>query len=49
MGIETFQRFRGQMLNEGVRWSEVGPETATADASSPVDFPDSSVAYLRWF
>ena len=27
MGIETFQRF-GNGLNEGVRWSEVGPETA---------------------
>jgi hypothetical protein len=23
MGIETFQRFQGQPLNEGVRWSEV--------------------------
>ena len=28
MGIETFQRFSGQAVNEGVRWSEVGPETA---------------------
>ena len=33
MGIETFQRFQGQPLNEGVRWSEVGPEAAGADAS----------------
>jgi hypothetical protein len=49
MGIETFQRFSGQAANEGVRWSEVGPETSAADASSVVDFPDSSVAYLRWF
>jgi uncharacterized protein DUF4832/glycosyl hydrolase family 42 (putative beta-galactosidase) len=50
MGIETFQRFQGQSLNEGVRWSEVGPEVAGADASTPhVDFPASSVAYLRWF
>ncbi len=50
MGIETFQRFQGQPLNEGVRWSEVGPEAAGADASAAhADFPASSVAYLRWF
>ena len=51
MGIETFQRFQGQPLNEGVRWSEVGPEAAGADATGTahVDFPASSVAYLRWF
>ena len=51
MGIETFQRFQGQPLNEGVRWSEVGPEAAGADATGAahVDFPASSVAYLRWF
>jgi hypothetical protein len=50
MGIETFQRFQGQPLNEGVRWSEVGPEKAGTDASArQIDFPASSVAYLRWF
>ena len=50
MGIETFNRFSGQALNEGVTWSEVGPETATPDAPpGTVDFPGSSVAYLRWF
>ncbi len=49
MGIETFQRFSGQAVNEGVHWSEVGPETAASGASSDVDFPGSSVAYLRWF
>jgi hypothetical protein len=50
MGIETFNRFSGQALNEGVTWSELGPETALPDASpGTVDFPDSSVAYLRWF
>jgi len=48
MGIETFQRFNGQPLNDGVRWSEVGPEKAAADATT-VDFPPSTVAYLRWF
>jgi hypothetical protein len=50
MGIETFNRFSGQALNEGVIWSEVGPETALPDAPpGTVDFPRSSVAYLRWF
>ena len=50
MGIETFNRFSGQALNEGVTWSEVGPETAIPDAPpGTVDFPGSSVAYLRWF
>jgi Domain of unknown function (DUF4832)/Beta-galactosidase len=48
MGIETFQRFNGQAINDGVRWSEVGPEKTSADAG-PVDFPGSSMAYLRWF
>src|ERR1051326_2515245 len=49
MGIETFQRYNGQPLFSGTRWSEVGPETATAGSSQPVDFPRSSVAYIRWF
>jgi len=50
MGIETFNRFSGQALNEGVTWSEVGPEAALPDApAGTVDFPGSSVAYLRWF
>ena len=50
MGIETFNRFSGQPLNEGVKWSEVGPESASSDApANSVDFPGSSVAYLRWF
>jgi hypothetical protein len=50
MGIETFNRFSGQGLNEGTTWSEVGPEKALPDAATgTVDFPGSSVAYLRWF
>jgi hypothetical protein len=49
MGIQTFNRFSGQPINAGLRWSEVGPEQATADAPAKVDFPDSSVAYFRWF
>jgi hypothetical protein len=49
MGIQTFQRFRGQAIYPDLRWSEVGPEGPVADAAAPVDFPDSTVAYLRWF
>lgn len=49
MGIQTFQRFRGQALNVGQRWSETGPEKPVADAAGKVRFPDSSMAYLRWF
>jgi len=49
MGIQTFQRFRGQEIYPDLRWSEVGPEGPVADAPGTVDFPDSTVAYLRWF
>ena len=50
MGIETFNRFSGQALNEGVKWSEAGPEGPIPDAPPrTLDFPGSSVAYLRWF
>ena len=48
MGIQTFQRYNRQAINPGLRWSEVGPEGAVADAAN-VNFPESSVAYVRWF
>ena len=49
MGIETFQRFNGDPINPGIRWSEVGPEAAIAPTAAKPDFPEASVAYLRWF
>lgn len=49
MGIQTFQRYAGQPMFAGTQWSEVGPEAAAADSGQPVDFPVSSVAYVRWF
>jgi len=49
MGIQTFQRFRNQPIYPGMRWSEVGPVQREADAGGHVDFPDSTVAYMRWF
>ena len=48
MGIQTFQRFNGDPLNEGVRWSEEGPTAALAPGSAP-DFPRSTISYCRWF
>jgi hypothetical protein len=49
MGIQTFQRFDGDPINQGQRWSEVGPEGALKPAGSRPDYPESSVAYFRWF
>jgi len=49
MGIQTFQRFRGDPINPGARWSELGPEPSLTQPGAPPDFPDSSVAYCRWF
>ena len=48
MGIQTFQRFNGDPLNAGVRWSEEGP-TAPLPPGDPPDFPRSSISYCRWF
>ena len=49
MGIQTFQRFNGQPLNEGLKWSEEGPTGRQPDAAAGPNFPPSSVAYCRWF
>jgi hypothetical protein len=49
MGIQTFQRVNGDAINPGLRWSEAGP-TAPPEAAPPKpDFPESSIAYYRWF
>ncbi|HUU15083.1 MAG TPA: DUF4832 domain-containing protein [Terriglobia bacterium] len=49
MGIQTFQRFNGQALNPGLKWSEEGPTSKLPDESVRPNFPDSSIAYCRWF
>ncbi len=49
MGTTTFQRFNGQELNPPFVWSERGPVEKLADASKKPDFPDTSIAYLRWY
>jgi len=48
-GIQTFQRFNGQPLNQGFEWSEAGPTSQLQQAASPPGFPGSSIAYCRWF
>jgi hypothetical protein len=49
MGITTFQRFNGQAVNEGLKWSEEGPAKVLPDRPGNADFPESSIAYCRWF
>ena len=49
MGIETFQRFNGDALNAGLRWSEAGPTTVVKPAATKPNFPGSSISYCRWF
>ncbi len=49
MGIETFQRYNGDALNSGLKWSEEGPLAKLHPAPEKPDFPGSSIAYCRWF
>jgi Domain of unknown function (DUF4832) len=49
MGVETFQRFNGDALNPGLRWSEAGPTGAVGPGAEETVFPQSSIAYCRWF
>ncbi len=49
MGITTFQRFNGQELNAGLTWSEEGPTAKLSDATRKPEFPNTSIAYCRWF
>ncbi len=49
MGVQTFQRFNGDPLNAGLRWSEEGPTAVLKPAAEKPDFPGSSISYCRWF
>jgi hypothetical protein len=49
MGVQTFQRFNGDPLNAGLRWSEEGPAAVLKPAAEKPDFPESSISYCRWF
>ena len=51
MGFATYQRFNGDPTEKDNRWNDDGP---TEYAPSPghtrnQDYPDTSVAYLRWY
>ena len=49
-GCATFQRFNGDPLNEGTRWSEEGPLTFPEAPREVADqYLPSTVAYCRWF
>jgi len=49
MGITTFNRFNGQPTNPPLEWSEVGPVSKFPQAATKPDFPDTTIAYLRWY
>ncbi|MGH9407137.1 MAG: DUF4832 domain-containing protein [Terriglobia bacterium] len=49
MGIQTFQRFNGDALNPGLRWSEAGPTAGLQPPAERPEFPESSISYCRWF
>ena len=49
MGITTFNRFSGQATNPPLEWSELGPVTKVQQAATKPDFPDTTIAYLRWY
>jgi len=51
MGFQTFQHFNGDPMFEGMRWTEVGPESFTPPPESleNPDHPYTTVAYCRWY
>src|SRR5579859_5028599 len=49
MGITTFQRFNGQALNPPLTWSEVGPVSRLPQPDPKPEFPQSTIAYCRWY
>jgi len=49
MGITTFQRYNGDPVNPDFKWSEEGPSGKLPPAAAKPDFPESSIAYCRWY
>ena len=39
MGVQTFQRFNGDALNAGLRWSEEGPTAVLKPAAGKAGLP----------
>ena len=49
-GCATFQRFNGDPINKGTRWSEEGPLAfPAADRGVAAGYLPSTVSYCRWF
>ena len=48
-GRDHLNRFNGQELNPPYKWSERGPATVLPDANPKPDFPDTTIAYVRWY
>ena len=48
MGITTFQRYNGEPLYPGLRWSEAGPTEPLAPVAAKPVFPETTIAYGRW-
>src|ERR1700687_2380904 len=48
MGITTFQRYNGEPLYPGLRWSEAGPTEPSAPVAAKAVFPETAIAYCRW-
>jgi hypothetical protein len=49
MGIITFQCFNGQSFIRKSGYSGDGPVTELPQAAKKPDFPEASIAYLRWY
>jgi Domain of unknown function (DUF4832) len=49
IGITTFQRYDGDELNREGKWSEEGPTAVLTPPGTRPDFPETSIAYCRWF
>jgi hypothetical protein len=49
MGITTFQRYNGDALNPSFKWSEEGPTTIAVPPAAKPEFPETSIAYCRWY
>ena len=47
--ITTFQRFNAQATNSPLEWSETGPIIKLLQAPTKPDFPNTSIAYCRWY
>jgi beta-galactosidase GanA len=38
-----------RLRNPPLKWSEIGPVEKVPQAASKPDFPDTTIAYLRWY